>query len=151
MTATNHALTGAVIGILVGQPWIAVPAAVASHFVCDAIPHFKVNLPDKTLLKTKGFRNYLIVDGSLCVLLVACLAVFQPQHWFLASVCAFLATSPDLFSINKYIKMRSGQRWRPNAYSKFADGIQWFSRPVGAVVEITWLVMALTILIPFFH
>ncbi len=151
MTATNHALTGAIIGLVVGQPLIAVPAAILSHFVCDALPHFKVNLPEKVLLKTRGFRNYLIADASLCVLLVAILAIFQPQHWLLASICAFAATSPDLLWVTKYLKIRRGQTWQRGLYAKFAGGIQWFQRPIGAVVEIAWFVAAIIILIPFLH
>ena len=151
MTATNHALTGAVIGLIVGQPLIAVPTALASHFVCDALPHFKVNLPDKVLLKTKGFRDYLIADASLCVLLVAALATFRPQHWLLAAICAFVATSPDLLWINKYLKTRSGKRYTRGAFGKFAGNIQWFQRPIGGVVEVAWFIAAIIILIPFFR
>ena len=149
MTAINHALTGAVIGLVVGEPLIALPAALASHFVCDALPHYKFSLPDKVLLKTKGFRNYLIAEASLCVLLVLCLAFFQPQHWFLASICAFLATAPDLLWLNKYLKMRRGQNWKWNSFAKFACGIQWFQKPIGGLVEIAWFTAAMIILIPF--
>lgn len=149
MTATNHALTGAVIGLVVGQPLLAVPLAIGSHFVCDALPHFKVNLPEKVLLKTRGFRNYLIADASLCVLLVATLAIFQPQHWLLASVCAFMATSPDLLWLNKYLKIRRGKHWKRSSFAQFASSIQWFQRPIGAVVEVAWFVAALIILVPF--
>lgn len=151
MTATNHALTGAVIGLVVGQPLIALPAALASHFVCDALPHFKVDLPDKILLKTRGFRDYLVVDAGLCVLLVAILAVFQPQHWLLASICALVATSPDLLWLNRYLKTRRGQHWKHSSFARFAGGIQWFQRPIGAVVEIAWFVAAVIILVPFFR
>lgn len=149
MTATNHALTGAVIGLVVGQPLIALPAALASHFICDALPHFGSSLPDKVRLKSIGFRNYLVLDASLCVLLVLSLAIFQPQHWFLASVCAFLATSPDLLWLNRYLKARRGQNWKWNSFAKFAGGIQWFQQPIGAAVEIAWFIAAVIILIPF--
>ncbi len=149
MTATNHALTGAVIGLVVGEPLVAVPAALVSHFICDMIPHFGSNSAPKVRLKTNGFRNYLIVDASLCILLVLCLAVFRPDHWLLASVCAFVATSPDLLWINKYLKIRRGQHWKRNAYEKFAGDIQWFERPIGAVVEVAWFVAAAIIIIPF--
>lgn len=149
MTAINHALTGAVIGLVVGEPLIALPAALASHFVCDALPHFGSGQPPATHLKTKIFRYYLVTDASLCVLLVAILAIFQPQHWLLASVCAFLATSPDLLHINKYLKLSRGQHWKRGTFAKFADDIQWFERPIGAVVEIAWFTAALIILIPF--
>ncbi|HET7059966.1 MAG TPA: hypothetical protein VFH99_01450 [Candidatus Saccharimonadales bacterium] len=149
MTAINHALTGAVIGLVVGEPLIAIPAALVSHFVCDALPHFGSNLPPMTYLKTKNFRHYIVSDASLCILLVICLAILQPQHWLLASVCAFVATSPDLLWINKYLKMRRGKKWKRNVYEKFAGNIQWFEKPIGAVVEVTWFAAAITLLIPF--
>lgn len=148
MTATNHALTGAIIGLVVGQPLIALPAAVASHFVCDALPHFGSNTPQK-IIKTTGFRNYLIMEVGLCFLLVLLLALLQPQHWLLAAVCAFLAASPDLLWINKYLKARRGEPWKPSSFAKFAGGIQWFQRPIGAVVEVAWFVAAIIILVPF--
>ncbi len=149
MTAINHALTGAIIGLVVGEPLIALPAALASHFVCDAIPHFKSARPDTEFLNAGWFRRYLIADASLCLLLVIVLAIFQPHHWFLASVCAFLAASPDLLWLEKYIKVRHGKSWKRNSFAKFAGGIQWFQRPIGAVVEIAWFTAALIILVPF--
>jgi hypothetical protein len=149
VTATNHALTGAIIGLVIGEPLIALPAALTSHFVCDALPHYGSSMADKAYLKTVRFRNYLMIDASLCVLLVICLVIFQPQHWLLASVCAFVATSPDLLWLNKYLKARRGQQWKRTAFAKFAGNIQWFQRPIGAIVEAAWFVAAVIILIPF--
>lgn len=149
MTAVNHALTGTVIGLVVGQPLIALPAALASHFICDALPHFGSKLPAAARLKTNNFRNYLILEAALCMLLVLCLAVLQPQHWFLASACAFLATSPDLLWINRYLKVRRGRHWKRNAYERFAGDIQWFERPIGGVVEIAWFIAAVLVILPF--
>ncbi len=149
MTAINHALTGAAIGLFVGEPIFALPAAVMSHFVCDAIPHYGSQTNNPKLLRTKGFRYYLIVEASLCFVLVLCLAFVQPEHWLLASVCAFLATSPDFLWINRYIKARQGRKWQRSAYSKFAAGIQWFQRPIGAVVEAAWFVATLVLLASF--
>lgn len=151
MTATNHALTGAIIGLVIGEPLVALPAALASHFVCDAIPHFGDGTKSLKRLKTNNFRNYLVLEFCLCVLLVSCLALFRPENWFLASVCAFLATSPDLVWINKYMKTRRGQKWKRNAFEAFASNIQWFEKPIGAVVEVAWFIAALVILVPFFR
>jgi len=151
MTAINHALTGTVIGLVVGQPLVAVPAAIASHFVCDALPHFGSSLPEKVLLKTQAFRNYLLAEAVLCFLLVVSLAVFRPQHWLLAAVCAFAAAAPDLLSARRYLAIRGGRAWRSNRYDKFASGIQWFERPIGAVVEVAWFATAIVIIAPFFH
>ncbi len=145
MTATNHALTGSIIGLAVGQPLIALPAAFLSHFICDALPHYGSADPERTL-KTRGFRNYLITDASLCFMLVLILAFTRPEDWLLAAFCAFLAASPDFFWINKYVTTRAGKPWRPNLFSRFALGIQWFQRPIGAVVEVAWFVGAVIIL-----
>lgn len=149
MTAVNHALTGTVIGLLVGEPLIALPAAVASHFVCDALPHFGSRLPPTQKLKTNNFRNYLALEAVLCFLIVLGLAILRPDHWFLASVCAFLAASPDLLWINRYLKIRRGKHWKRSAYARFAGNIQWFERPIGAVVEAAWFIAAILVILPF--
>lgn len=149
MTATNHALTGAVIGLVVANPLVALLAAFISHFICDSIPHYASSAPSKKLLKTNRFRNYLIVEASLCFLVVVCLAITRPHHWLVAAICAFLAASPDLFWINRYVTLRHGRTWRPNLFSKFAARIQWFQRPIGAVVEVAWFIAAIVLLVPF--
>src|SRR5206468_8014016 len=101
MTATNHALTGAFIGLAVGNPLVAIPAAFASHFICDALPHFDV--PGKTAEARIGSKAFLylqiMLGGFLCLVLVAVLAVARPQHWLTACFCAFVATSPDILAI----------------------------------------------------
>lgn len=148
MTAVNHALTGTAIGLLVGEPLIALPVAVASHFICDALPHFDSGIPGARL-KSSNFRNYLILEALLCFLIVLSLALLRPDHWFLASVCAFLATSPDLLWINRYLKVRRGQHWKASAYAKFAVKIQWFAKPVGAVFEVAWFIAAILVILPF--
>ncbi len=149
MRSINHALTGAIIGLVVSEPVVAVPAAVLSHFICDAIPHYGAGLPNNEELKTPLFRKLLYVDTLLCVGLVAILAVLRPERWLLAAVCAFAAASPDLLSLNRYIRVKAHRPWRASMYAKFAHGIQWFERPIGAVVEIAWFIAGLIIVIPF--
>jgi hypothetical protein len=39
MLATPHMLAGAAIGKVLRRPYLALPAAFASHFVLDAVPH----------------------------------------------------------------------------------------------------------------
>ncbi len=39
MMATPHLLVGAALGRVVQRPWLAYPAALASHYLLDAIPH----------------------------------------------------------------------------------------------------------------
>lgn len=148
MRAINHALTGAAIGAYVSNPAIAAPAAFLSHYVCDAIPHYGGGKPEEEELNSTVFRSLLVADACLCGLLVLILALYHPKHWLLMAVCAFLAASPDLFSVGRYLSARKHRKPVLNAYQRFATAIQWFERPVGAVVEVAWLIAMLIILVP---
>ena len=152
MTATNHALTGAAIGLLLGEPLLAIPAAVASHFACDALPHFKapgyVRHGDR-FLRSRWFRNYLLIEAAVCGLIVLTLAFRQPLHWQLAAICAFLAAAPDLLSIRIFRAAQKNMTWRAKGYYRFSKAIQWFERPIGAAVEIAWFVALVAIIAPF--
>lgn len=145
MTATNHALTGALIGLVIANP-IAMPLAFVSHYILDMIPHFGWPGNEKNRLKGNIFRNYLIIEALICFSLVVLLATSQPVNWLLAAVCAFLAAAPDLLSYPRYALTRAGKSWKPGIYSKFASKIQWFERPIGAVVEVAWGASAIFIL-----
>jgi hypothetical protein len=136
MRAINHALTGAVIGITIGQPLIAIPAAVLSHFVLDSIPHHG---RDKAESAGKLFVVVLVLDAIACLALVAILAYGQPRHWLLAAFCAFLATAPDFMWVNRFRRARKHQSQPARAgLLRFHKGIQWFEHPIGWVVEVTW-------------
>ena len=150
MRAINHALTGALIGLTVSEPVIALPAALASHFVLDTIPHHGAAKPSVKALRSQYFKLSLIIDAILCAILVGILASSQPLNWVLAAVCAFVAAAPDLISYRRYRAAQNHKKWRPNPYEKFAHRIQWFERPIGAVVEIAWLVAALALVVPYF-
>lgn len=147
MTATNHALTGAIIGIFIDKPYLALPLAFVSHFICDIIPHFKARDVEKKF-KHRWFRNYLLVEAGLCFLIVLAIFLAKPLHWQQAIVCAFLATTPDFYWLRKYLAIRSNHQFKEDWFSRFALGIQWFQRPIGAVVEVAWFIAALIILIP---
>lgn len=152
MRAINHALTGALIGLSVSQPAIAMPAAVISHFICDSIPHYGEDLtvmPAEQWLKTRKFRLILYADAFLCFGLVVLLMVKQPAHWWLPAACAFLAAGPDLLSFNRFARITADKTWRPSAFSKFATGIQWFERPIGVAVEVAWFAGACFLLAPW--
>jgi hypothetical protein len=151
MTATNHALTGAALAFLISVPAVALPVAFLSHFVCDAIPHYDSNMKNPEWLRSRNFNRLLITDGSLCVVFVAVLAYLHPEHWLLAAVCAFLATSPDLFWINRWWHIRKGLSWKPNLFSRFASVIQWRTGPFGGIIEAAWFIAAVFVLVPFMH
>lgn len=151
MTLTNHALTGSVVGLVIDNPLVAIPVAFASHFICDAIPHFGLGSSTE-ILGSANFRRYLVTDALLCVGLVIVLAVTRPEHWLLAAVCAFLATSPDMAWLPGWLRTRRGLAFkseRPNLFMRFAARIQWYEKPLGALVEAAWLASAVSILVLF--
>lgn len=151
MRAINHAVTGALIGLVVGEPAVAVPAAVISHFVCDAIPHYDDDQTDKSWVKTRRFRNLLVIDAALCIGLVAVLAAGHPVHWLLAAICAFAAAAPDLMWLPRFLLVRQGKKYTQKGFAVFAGRIQWFARPIGAVVEVAWLLGGIVLLAQFLH
>jgi hypothetical protein len=55
MTATGHALIGTVIAAKVGNPVIAIPIAIASHFLADAIPHWDTGYHRQQISKQRFF------------------------------------------------------------------------------------------------
>lgn len=142
MTSANHALTGAFIGLAVGIPWIAVPVAFVSHFICDVIPHYDVPgaTNEKRLASRRFWQLQIILGGSLGVAVIAALAAIHRGQWLLAIICAAVAASPDILSLPRYISIkRTGhdirERWW---FWRFHHSIQWFQEPVGIIVEIAW-------------
>ena|ERR1035437_6316323 len=55
MTATGHALIGTVIAAKIGNPALAVPIALASHFAADALPHWDTGYHRTHKSKSKFF------------------------------------------------------------------------------------------------
>ena len=148
MIATNHALTGALIGLTVHNPWVALPAAFVSHVLCDAIPHFAA-ANDKDWLSKPSFVRYLVADAFGCFLVVLVLFVARAPYWQLASICAFLATSPDFLWIREFMTRRAGRVFVRNTAEKFFGVVQWFQRPIGGLVEVAWFVGAVVLLWQF--
>ncbi len=148
MTATNHALTGSLIGLMVGSPWLAIPLAFMSHFVLDAIPHFGVSDPK---LNSRLFSLYLIFDAAMVLVLLGCLIVFQPASW-VAGVCgAVAAASPDLMWLPDYIRAHKGKALAKHRHIVlFHKNIQWFERPIGFAVEVAWTVAMVVLTVPFY-
>jgi hypothetical protein len=140
MTATNHAITGALIGLTVHNPTLAIPLAFLSHFALDALPHYGYRGDERQFYKNNMFAVMLSVDAAMCGLLVLVLFVASPVNVYLAIVCAFIATSPDFMWVGRYIAVLKGKAFPvyKNPLVKFHSWIQWSQTPIGAIVEILW-------------
>jgi hypothetical protein len=147
MLAVNHALTGAIIGLTISNPLVALPAAVISHIVCDALPHF--GSANQSWLGSQSFKFYLLVEAGLCGLLVLLLSVTQPHNWLLAAFCAFLAAAPDFIWLRQFVSILRRTTFKPTPIERFLGVIQWFQKPIGGLVEAVWFFGAVTILWQF--
>lgn len=138
-------MTGAIIGLTIHQPEFALPLALASHFVLDALPHFGERNDSHV---SRVFRGLLLIDVVLCTVLVVWLAVMIPPYWPLAVGCAFLAASPDFMWFTGYLRVlqHKPKKKLKNPIIRFHSWIQWYQLPPGALVEIVWAVSAITIL-----
>lgn len=142
MTAPNHALTGALIGLTVSNPVLALPLAFLSHFVCDLIPHYDPPGDESQRISTKSFARSLVWQAALCGLIVLLIGLTRPQNWLSAVICAFLATSPDLFWIPKFIHAQKTGKTLPNTnwFWRFHVWIQWKTGPKLIWAEAVWFV-----------
>lgn len=138
MTLTNHALAGAAIGLLIPNPWVAIPLAVASHAVLDALPHF--GGPDWYNHFSRRAAALAATDtlGS-AVVVSACLVQYPGRPWVAAAAVA--ATVPDWLWLWHYAT--ASRHW----YFRIHTAIQRFERPWGAAIEAAFALM----LIPYIY
>lgn len=159
MTATAHALTGAVISLAVKQPWLSLPLAFASHFAADLLPHYNPpNLTKKHFvsyaaswsakMRMTSFR--LIFTTDMLLLILALIFIpFTGQSSTVVSPftifgCMVLAISPDfvggfsyLFSLFRPGKAKKNTDW----FTRLHVAIQWKEFPAGIWIEGIWLVL----------
>jgi len=139
-------MTGALIGLTVSSPVIALPLAVASHFVLDSIPHYADD--ERVPINSKIFAIELAVDALLCGLLVLALMARTPDNWFVPSLAALAAASPDFMSIARYLRgIRRGDTSKDSKYTirQFHTRIQNES-PKAWPVEVIWALGCIVLL-----
>lgn len=146
MTATNHVVTGALIAAAVRQPYLAVPLALASHVVMDAMPHFGWHGPKNG----KIFMAILGADMFCASLVLLALLLSHPAGWLLMVACAIAAASPDLLWLY-YLpyELRHGHAKRYNIVGRFLARIQWaeWQSWPGFAIELAWLVLTTKLLL----
>jgi hypothetical protein len=147
MTATNHAVSGALIAVYIHEPVIALPLALVSHFVLDSLPHLGIKKHNSQL-----FSRVLTIDMFVSALLLLGIVIIQPAYWLLMFSCAMLAMSPDLMWLPLFIRELKHQFTKPlNWLMRFHQKIQWGERPWGYLIEIPWFVLTFIFLIVSIH
>lgn len=109
MTATGHAVIGTVIAAKIGNPTLAIPLAIASHFVADFLPHWDTGFHRHHESKMRFFLNTCLDVIFSFALSAAIIKLFFAQtslsYAFLIVAMAQLPdwlTAPYLFLDLKY-------------------------------------------------
>jgi hypothetical protein len=144
MTATNHVLTGAIIGASIGSPLLALPIALLSHFLLDAVPHYS----DETMHHAhKSFIAILFTDMVLAASILIWLALMSPVGWQIMVACAVVAASPDLMWLPPWLIELKGKIPKPfGKIRQFHHAVQWSTKPWGILVELAWALTSFIIL-----
>lgn len=145
MTGSNHVVAGAIIAASVSQPVAAIPLALASHFVMDALPHYGDNTGRSWL--SRHFHYILALDAFICAAFFLSILIIQPAHWLLLVICAAIAVSPDFLWLPYYLADLKGQVRHESRLAKLFKWIQWGERPWGIYIEIAWLIASIAVLI----
>jgi hypothetical protein len=141
MQALNHTVFGSLVAVTINEPALAIPIALASHFVLDTIPHYG-NDP-KIPNGSKAYKLRVVADFVASLLILLLFISLHPPNTALLLVCAFAAVAPDaLWPLALKIK-HTGPLW---AFFRFHKGIQTESRS-GIFVEIGWFLITTSIVL----
>jgi hypothetical protein len=154
MTATNHAITGALVATLLKEPLLAIPVAFVIHFVMDTIPHFGFKVEGVEDLKKRNldklFKKVLISDVAVAALLlfIIPIALSEAYSWWVVLACMIACISPDLvWAYRFYYEIRSKKLLPQSWLTKFHNYIQWAETPKGAIFEAAWFLVSASILL----
>lgn len=146
MTATNHVVTGAVIGAAISNPVTAVPLAFMAHFALDALPHFGMSKSGITHT-SRTFLYVLAADMALALAVLLAIVGMGLSSWLLLAVCGIACASPDLMWFWPWVQELRGQKSKPAGWlRRFHARIQWGERPWGIAIELIWFIGGLTLL-----
>lgn len=133
MQAINHAAFGSLIAVTFTEPILAVPLALGSHFLMDAIPHYG-NDP-RAPRGSKFYYAKILADTLATIVILIFFISLHPVSTTLIIVCAVVAIMPDfLWPLALHIKQK-GPLW---SFFRFHKLIQRESRS-GIFIELVWL------------
>lgn len=146
MTGLNHALTGAVVAIAINRPLLSLPAAFASHFITDALPHW-----DYKIRGHHRLRQVIIgLDMGMSLVLLGLLSYvleLDPRLLFLGGLLAIL---PDMMWFPYILFSRPSPVDRQNLLHRlrrFHFKIQWSESAPGLILEVAWFMTFLFIIV----
>lgn len=102
MLETPHVIVGAAIATKVGNPALAIPLALASHFLLEKVPHWNPHLNTETEKYGKPTRQstkIVILDATLAVtsaFFIASKVLPDTGHFLTILFAGFFAILPDV-------------------------------------------------------
>ncbi len=112
MLETPHSLLGAAVGGATGNPYWAAPAAFASHFAGDVLPHWNPNFP----FRSKKLYAFVIADFTVALALVPILFVLFPGRPEFA-IGALFGCLPDIILGIRFVFKIRQLRWYERIHS----------------------------------
>lgn len=146
MTAVNHVATGAVTALAIKVPELAIPLALLSHYICDAIPHFGIHEDDHIRRNTHWLFKAVTAFSIISML---GMLVFLPYYErtmvspITVLTCMIAAILPDIAWVPLYIQERKTKQEKPlGRFNQLHQAIQWYEKPLGLTIETGWLLTA---------
>lgn len=138
MLEVPHALAGGALGGLTGNPFLAAPVGVASHFAGDLLPHWNPQWP------FKGRREYVLAIGDFVVALglVGAFYVMFPDRPEIA-IGAFCGCLPDILSAATFILKVTWFDWLTPFHIRVQNEVSlragWWPQGLVALLSIYYL------------
>ena len=139
MTATSHAIIGTIIAAKIGNPALAIPIALASHFAADLIPHW-----DAGTNREKKTYKRLVVESAADVLVGLAISlfllffVFAGTSLIYAALIIFFAQLPDWLMGPYYFFGVKEFKW---AYEIGKSTNRELDKPWGIINQIAILIL----------
>lgn len=149
MTATGHALIGTVIAAKIGNPALAIPLALTSHFLADALPHWDTGYHRQQASKSRFFWTSaldVLLGFVLSFLLI--FYIFPQTNLGYAFLMIIVAQLPDwLTAPYLFLGLKSAPfNWIYDLQKKFDSSI---GLPWGFINQVT-VVLGIILLGRFF-
>jgi hypothetical protein len=145
MTGLNHAVTGALVAAVIKEPLIALPAALASHFVIDALPHWDYKIEGSARKR----QLIMLADLAFSILLLSVVAFLLTEQWWLVFLGGLLAIVPDMMWLPDLLTGSPPSTKGDDLLSRirrFHLRIQWSETKNGIFFEIFWFFLVLSLL-----
>jgi hypothetical protein len=151
MTGINHAVTGALIAAAINEPVLALPAALLSHFVLDAVPHWDYKIKPQIARR----QVIMLADLALSLALLLILALTVDAKPYLIIIGGLLGILPDAMWLRFFVTGRPSIHGNPkkiiNRIRQFHHWIQWSETSWGFFVELAWFPIMLWLIYQVHH